>query len=501
MRRYLIIILLLLSAVIHAQTTYYVSEGGGGDTLATIAEVNALSLGAGDSVLFKRGDTFRGSVGNTTSDGGSAVADLVYSAYGSGAKPILLGSISANNTSDWNDLGGNIWSNNNASFTVDVGNLIFADGTCGIKVATSAELNAQGEFWYSFTGDSIAIYSVGNPATVYTTIECALKRNVIVAHYNDYTTYENLDIRYTGGHGISGYDNNYITIQYCDFSYIGGGDLYEDYTVRYGNAIEFYASAQHCIVRYNKINQCFDTGITAQGWEEGQIMKDIRIYYNIIENCNWTMELFHHGTDAEIDSIFFENNTCINAGANFGHNERWSAGRNAGHFVFWDYNASAQRVYVRNNIVKQDASVNNDPSTWFAVMYYSANGIILEYNLYDIDLGTLMYTGTTTEIAYKTLADFQTGVTQDAHSISGNADFITEYTNLSLQSTSDAIDAGINVGLTLDYAGNAVPYNTTPDIGAYEYGSSAPDPDPPATGGFVKSGNKFIKYNGKIVKQ
>lgn len=499
MRLYLILALFILSnLLIRGQNVYYVSNTGGGDTLATIAEVNALSLGAGDSVLFKRGNVFRGSIGNTTSDGGNSVSDLVYSAYGIGEKPLILGSVSASSVEDWTYLENNIWSNNDAAFTVDVGNLIFADGTCGIKVATSGELNMQGEFWYSFTGDSIAMYSITNPATFYSGIECALKINAIIAHYNDYTTYENLDIRYAAGHGISGYDNNYITVQNCDFSYIGGGDLYNDYTVRYGNAIEFYGSAQHIIVRYNNINQCFDTGITSQGWEEGQIMRDIHIYYNIIQNCNWTMELFHHGTDAVIDSIFFENNTCINAGNNFGHNERWSAGRNAGHFVFWDYNVNAQRVYVRNNIIKQDVSINNDPSTWFAVMYYSANGIILEYNLYDLDLGALMYTGTTTEIAYKTLVDFQTGVTQDAHSISGSADFITEYTDLSLQSTSDAIDAGIDVGLNIDYGGNKVPYNTTPDIGAYEYGSSPPDP--PATGGFKKSGNKFLKYNGKFIK-
>jgi len=80
--------------------------------------------------------------------------------------------------------------------------------------------------------------------------------------------------------------------------------------------------------------------------------------------------------------------------------------------------------------------------------------------------------------------------------------------DFTLQSDSPAIDAGLNVGLTTDYLGYTVPYNSTPDIGAYEYGSSAPEdpgepgePDPPsASGGFVKSGNKFVKYGNKFIK-
>lgn len=43
--------------------------------------------------------------------------------------------------------------------------------------------------------------------------------------------------------------------------------------------------------------------------------------------------------------------------------------------------------------------------------------------------------------------------------------------DFSLSAASPAIDTGNDVGLTSDYAGNSVPINGTPDIGAYEYGS------------------------------
>ena len=50
----------------------------------------------------------------------------------------------------------------------------------------------------------------------------------------------------------------------------------------------------------------------------------------------------------------------------------------------------------------------------------------------------------------------------DPHMIDpANGDF-------TLQGTSPCIDAGVDVGLTTDYAGNSVPYGAGVDIGAYE---------------------------------
>jgi uncharacterized protein YjdB len=48
--------------------------------------------------------------------------------------------------------------------------------------------------------------------------------------------------------------------------------------------------------------------------------------------------------------------------------------------------------------------------------------------------------------------------------------------DFTIPTNSPAKDAGINVGLTSDYLGNAVPYNTIQDIGAYEFGSSSAIP-------------------------
>lgn len=88
-------------------TMYYVdtasTAGGDGTTqeltgdhraFATIAAVNAASFSAGDQILFKRGCTFRGNLG----DPGAAVT---FGAYGTGAKPILSGGVLVTTSGDW----------------------------------------------------------------------------------------------------------------------------------------------------------------------------------------------------------------------------------------------------------------------------------------------------------------------------------------------------------------------------------------------------------------
>lgn len=490
MKKYIIALLFLWGFLLQGQTTYYVSEGGGGDTLATLAEVNALSLGAGDSVLFKRGDIFRGSLGKIISDGGSAVAVLYYGAYGTGDKPKLYGSVLSNSTDDWTEISSNIWQNSNAAFTIDVGNLIFADNTVGIKTQTVGALDAQGEFWYDFANDRIRMYSVGNPVTVYTSIECALKQNAIVAHYNNYTTYQNLDIRYAGGHGFSGYDNDYVTVSSCDFSYIGGADLYNDYTVRYGNAVEFYGDTDyditHCTVEYCNINNIYDTGITFQGGTgtASPTFDHIIFRYNIIKNCEWLIELWAHGTNSVVSNIDIYNNTTINAGGQQEHNQRWN-GELATHLMMWNLAGTVSNINIKNNIFSAETGINNLPGAgWNCVVLYNPSNynsaLDLDYNIYNVSTNESdnSWIGVYTSDSYRPISAWRTASGQDAHSqeVTSFTTIFTDRTgsDYTLVESSPAIGTGIGTGGTIDYAGNAV--NSPPDIGAYAYNSSPPTP-------------------------
>jgi hypothetical protein len=121
------------------QETYYISNNGddanNGTTPATswetINRLNVQPLNPGDSVLLKAMDTWRETL---ITNNGSSGKYITYSSYGSGVKPKILGSIDAKSTSDWVDLGNNIWYNND-DVSGDVGNIVFNnEESCGTKL-------------------------------------------------------------------------------------------------------------------------------------------------------------------------------------------------------------------------------------------------------------------------------------------------------------------------------------------------------------------------------
>jgi hypothetical protein len=252
--RNLLIILLFCISLTAGATKYYVKNAGNdlntglsdAQAWSSIQKVNAAASGifhAGDSILFKRGDTWR--IRLWIDDCGTSDAWLTYSAYGTGDKPKFFNSVSANETSDWTEVSANIWQNSNVNFTIDVANLVFNDEeSCGTKLMTATPtFTTQGQFWYDFVNDRIRLYSVGNPATFYTNIECVLKNYSIMGLNVKYVIIENLDCRYAHfGIIIQGYPDpanisHHVILRDCDFSYIGGGDFTDSYAIRLGDAI------------------------------------------------------------------------------------------------------------------------------------------------------------------------------------------------------------------------------------------------------------------------
>lgn len=94
------------------QTTYYVATAGNdlnnGTSVRTpfqsLTKVNSLTLQPGDSVLFRRGDTFRGTL--LIRQSGTREKPIRFDAYGSGYKPVLAGSVPVGN---WTKKEANIW--------------------------------------------------------------------------------------------------------------------------------------------------------------------------------------------------------------------------------------------------------------------------------------------------------------------------------------------------------------------------------------------------------
>ena len=112
--RHFIVYLLFISSLTttFGQTIYYVASSGSDSNngrssdspFQTVSKINSLPLQPGDQVLFKRNDTFRGSLKITQS--GIAGNPIVIDAYGSGNKPVITGAALVTN---WVTIGNNTW--------------------------------------------------------------------------------------------------------------------------------------------------------------------------------------------------------------------------------------------------------------------------------------------------------------------------------------------------------------------------------------------------------
>lgn len=148
----------------------------------------------------------------------------------------------------------------------------------------------------------------------------------------------------------------------------------------------------------------------------------------------------------------------------------------------------AQIAYVfRNNASYKNITTNN--YLWDQVGGYIIGWDSGNYNVWDAEGDGWNTSFTQTDADYQSL-----DISQLLRPRKANGD-LPDVTFGHLVEGSDMIDAGVDVGYPFD--------GTDPDIGVYfDYigGSSPPVIPPSSTGGFIKSGNKFIKHNGKFIK-
>ncbi len=465
--RLLFVITILLFFINNAYATNYYVKNGGDDTAdglsdatawETVSKVNSADLKAGDVVHFKRGSVWREQL---IPQSGDSSGYITYTDYGEGDKPLLLGSVEKNDLTDWTEESTNIWYATDTEFSVDVGNIIFDDeASVGIKVWEKIDLDTQDEFWYDEDNDRLYMYSVGNPASVHSDIECALRRHIISETNTSYVKYINLDLRYGGAHGIGGYGVHHIIIYNCHLSYIGGGDQYGgDATTRYGNGIEFWGTGHDIVVERCRIDNIYDAGVTHQGNSNG-IFYNIYYKNNLISNCEYSFEYWNRDNLAVTHDIYFENNTCINAGGGWGHNQRPDS-QNGRHLMIGYNPANCYNFYIKNNIFYE--ATESSIRIWDIAGYTK---FIFDNNLYYNTTAPIALVNTTT---YTMLANWQSATNQDLNSISADPLLNSNYIP---QSGSPVIDAGAmlrEVCGTKDYRGLWRSRDNGLDIGAIEY--------------------------------
>lgn len=169
MKTYVLLLLLMCSTSAIA-TNYYFSNTGsdsnnGLSTLSpkqTLTAANALTLASGDSILFKRGDTFTGFI--TVQRSG-----ISYGAYGTGANPIITG---FETITGWVSQGNGIYRA-----------ITNADDSCnvvsinGVNMAMGRYPNTTYLTYESYSGDTLIIDDQMTNTPNWTGAELVIKRN------------------------------------------------------------------------------------------------------------------------------------------------------------------------------------------------------------------------------------------------------------------------------------------------------------------------------------
>jgi hypothetical protein len=303
-------------------------------------------------VLFERGGTWRGQL--TTS------AYVTYSAYGTGAKPMIFGSPlnagGSSNTSKWVKYSGNIWKFTSTQLKNDIGAIIFNGSEFSYKKLSLSEVKSDLDFHHDYTNGIVYLYSATNPASRYGSIEFNIGYNIITAKSN--VTIDNLCVKYGGKHGVSSGNSSKLTIKNCEFAWIGGSlQKPGETTVRLGNAIEIWGYCDNFTVIDNYIHQVYDAGITQQiTLTNNTTRKHQKVLYsgNVIENCNYSIEYWITSTDSNqshIDTFLIEDNLMWYAGR--GLCETRSDKGNGCHIQGWrHYNRNRAKNYaIRNNVM------------------------------------------------------------------------------------------------------------------------------------------------------
>lgn len=275
------------------------------------------------TVLFKRGDTFRGEF--------IAYDGYYYGAYGEGAKPVIYGSRNNYSTVEW--------TLENGFYTLtlshDVGNIFLNDGQfTGVKKSSLEEVAQDFDFYNeAVTSDDVTTYKLylklSKAPAEYDNIEIGINRSIIyISQGTSNVTIDNLSLKYSGAHGIHCIENNNnIIIRDCEVSYIGGSYItgYKDGTVRYGNGIEFWRGCKSVSVENCYIHDIYDSGITHQG-DGSYAAINISFKGNIIERCGmgsieyWLSYLNEDYNYAE--NVIYADNIMRFVGYGFGGEQR-----------------------------------------------------------------------------------------------------------------------------------------------------------------------------------
>ena len=341
--------------------TYYISASGcdtnDGRTpetaWQTIKKLNSTIKG-GDTVCFKRGDTFFGQIHAPKEN--DSDNPTTYKAYGEGTKPVVSQYKTARKDA-WENFGDGIWKidltdtqkfdGNTTELDTNVG-FMKVDGA--IKPRKFFELDKLENQW-DFYNDKQYVYvkSTADPSLLAEDIKFAC--NIICMPFSDNILVEDIIFIGSGSHGISG-TVNHATVRNCEFHELGGSELTTHFRagVRYGNGLECWTDSSDVLVENCRFSNTFDVAITIQGNNVKRGWINMTFRRNVIWNCQQGFEIWSNGEleDTGFQNCVFENNVCVDTGYSWGYDVRGNKHCSA-HLLIYQIECPLCDVTVRNN--------------------------------------------------------------------------------------------------------------------------------------------------------
>ena len=406
-----------------------VSNGQKTTPFKTLSQVQSImnNLLPGDSVSFKRGDAFTGTLNITKS--GTSGLPITFNAYGNGAKPKFIGTGSAIGTLF------NVTSKNFIVFD----NLEITDPTVS---STDRSQMAKIDTVFQFDGTSsnctisycdISLCGVGaywtglaNTMTYTTVKNMRMVRNTVGGN-DDY-----------GANGVVISSGNNV-VSYCTFD--GCWALSYDYGFD-GGAIEFFGNgASNNTIKYCVINDC--NGVCENGSSNGGTIANNVFAYNKITNNGKLFYINNSGSFAvNVTNLQFYNNVVVESYKNrLNQSEMGSMANSV---------STAGVVVFKNNVIQLSSGIS-----FVRAIQFNTGQMNHTNNVFNITNGgsiglTLVSSEFSTQAAYWT-------------NTSNSNPALWDYTPLA---NSVLINTGTNVGYTIDFNGNTI--TNPPNIGILE---------------------------------
>ncbi|MEO6357743.1 MAG: right-handed parallel beta-helix repeat-containing protein [Ferruginibacter sp.] len=212
MKQLVMILCVLLASTVQAKNYYISAKGLDANTglsptsaWQTIAKLNASFgiIAAGDSILFKSGETFYGSI--VVGKSGTSSLPIVFGSYGTGAKPVITGFTAP---TAWTNMGGGIWKVNLPNATKNLIILTINDQYQRLGRYPNFDAPNGGYLTYQASGSS-AISDNSLPSTPnWTGADVVIRKYAFILDVCKITNHSGGTISYTNSTNYSG-QNNY----------------------------------------------------------------------------------------------------------------------------------------------------------------------------------------------------------------------------------------------------------------------------------------------------